>query len=137
MALSSFDRQAVQSHSWKVTGLRFNHMNPCPHSSHDALQSSPFPQGSLTGEKTSLFFIVVQVQLSPFLTHFSTPPPSHPHYPPLILFAFGFVQVRFIEVPENPFPFPLIIPSYLPSGYCQFVLNFNVSGYILLACLFC
>ena len=90
VALSSFDRQAVQSHSWKVTGLRFNHMNPCPHSSHDALQSSPFPQGSLTGEKTSLFFIVVQVQLSPFLSHFSTPPPAipttHPwSYLPLVL----------------------------------------------------
>ena len=33
-------------------------------------------------------------------------------------------------------PFPPIIPSHLPSGYCQIVLNFNVSGYILLACLF-
>ena len=29
-----------------------------------------------------------------------------------------------------------IIPLPLPSGYCQFVLYFNVSGYILLACLF-
>ena len=27
---------------------------------------------------------------------------------------------------------PPIIPSHLPSGYFQFVLNFNVSGYILL-----
>ena len=34
-------------------------------------------------------------------------------------------------------PFPLIIPSHLPSGYCQIVLNFNVSGYILLAFFFC
>ena len=28
--------------------------------------------------------------------------------------------------------FPSIIPSYLPFGYCQIVLNFNASGYILL-----
>ena len=34
-------------------------------------------------------------------------------------------------------PFPPIIASYLPSGYCPFVLNFNVSAYIFLACLFC
>ena len=32
---------------------------------------------------------------------------------------------------------PLLSPVILlPSGYCQFVLYFNVSGYILLACLF-
>ena len=37
----------------------------------------------------------------------------------------------------NPSLFLPIIPSYLPSSYCQFVLNFNVSGYILLACLLC
>ena len=30
-------------------------------------------------------------------------------------------------------PFPPIIPSPLPSGYCQFVLYFNVSGYFLFA----
>ena len=34
-------------------------------------------------------------------------------------------------------PSPPIIPSYLTSDHCQSVLNFNVSGYILLACLFC
>ena len=34
-------------------------------------------------------------------------------------------------------PFPSIIPSHLPSDYCQFVLYFNVSGYILLGYLFC
>ena len=33
--------------------------------------------------------------------------------------------------------FPPIIPTLLPCGYCQFVLYFNVSGYILLAYLFC
>ena len=33
--------------------------------------------------------------------------------------------------------FSPIIPLPLLSGYCQFVLYFNVSGSILLACLFC
>ena len=32
---------------------------------------------------------------------------------------------------------PIITSSPIPSGYCQFVLHFNVSGYIFLACLFC
>ena len=55
-----------------------------------------------------------------------TPPyPSHPHSPSLILPLFGFVHVPFIDVPENPPPFPPIIPSHFPSGYCQFVLNFS------------
>ena len=31
--------------------------------------------------------------------------------------------------------FPSLSLSPLPSGYCQFVLYFNVSGYILLLCL--
>ena len=81
-------------------------------------------------------FIVVQVQMSPFPPHHS-PHPSYPYFPPLILTPFGFVYVYFIHVPDNPSPFPPIIPSHLPSGYCQFVLNFNVSGYVLLACLSC
>ena len=33
--------------------------------------------------------------------------------------------------------FSPIIPSHLPSGYCESVLYFSVSGYMLLACLFC
>ena len=45
-----------------------------------------------------------------------------------------FVHVSFILVPENPSP---LIPSNLPSSYCQIVLNFKVCGYTLLACLFC
>ena len=67
-----------------------------------------------------------------------TNPPTQPsQFPPLILTLFGFVHVSFIDVPENLLPSSPIIPSYLPSGYCHFVVNFNVSGYILLACLFC
>ena len=52
-------------------------------------------------------------------------PTSVPCFHPL-----GLVHVSFRIVPENP-------PSHLPSGYCQIVLNFIVSGYIFLACLFC
>ena len=32
---------------------------------------------------------------------------------------------------------PFVYPIILPSGSCQFVLYFNVSGSILFACLFC
>ena len=38
---------------------------------------------------------------------------------------------------DDPFPSFLLSPTSLPSAYCQFVLNFYVSGYILLTCLFC
>ena len=43
-----------------------------------------------------------------------------------------------IHVPWWPFPLltPLF-PSHLPSDYCQFILYFNISGDIVLACLFC
>ena len=37
--------------------------------------------------------------------------PNHLHFPPLILPPFGFVHVSFIDVPENPSPFPPIIPE--------------------------
>ena len=73
--------------------------------------------------------------------HFSTtsfPYPTHLHLPTSVLPPFGLVHGSFIHVHLQPFPvFPLIFPSPLPSGYCQFVLYFNVSGYILLAYLFC
>ena len=37
-----------------------------------------------------------------------------------------------------PFPFfPLLCPSHLPCGHCQFVLYFHAFGLILLTCLFC
>ena len=64
--------------------------------------------------------------------------PSHPS-PPLTLdpTPFGFVLVSVIQVPWWPFPiFSPLSPSHLPSGYCQFVLYFNVSRSTLLACLF-
>ena len=62
----------------------------------------------------------------------------HPHLPTSILPPFGFVHGSVIRVPWWPFPFfPPLSPSYLPPGYYQFVLYFNVSGYILMAYLFC
>ena len=83
------------------------------------------------------FLIVVQAQLSPF----SPPHAPLPHSsPPSTLkpTPFGFIHVSFIYVPWKPFPyFPLLPCSLLPSGYCQFLLYFSVSGSILLACLFC
>ena len=51
-------------------------------------------------------------------------PTSHPH-------SFGFVHGSFIHVPGWLFHFfPSLLLSSLPSGYCQLVLYFNVSGYI-------
>ena len=82
------------------------------------------------------FFVVVQVQLSPFTFHYS-PLPQPSALPILILPPFGFVHVSFIHVLETLSPFPPIIRCHLPSGSCQFVLNFNVSGYMLLARLLC
>ena len=83
------------------------------------------------------FLIVVQIQLFPF----SSPPWPLPHpSPPPTLdpTPFGFVYVSFIHVPWWPFPYvPPLSFSPFPSGPCQFVLYFNVSSYILLACLFC
>ena len=61
-------------------------------------------------------------------------PLPHSILPPTVVFAHG----SFITVPWWPFSFfSQLSPLPLPSGYCQFVLNFNVSGYILLAYLFC
>ena len=67
--------------------------------------------------------------------HTSPTPTSHPRsYPPLVL-SMGPLYMFL----HNPSPSFLPLPSShtLPSSYCQFVLYFNVSGYILLTCLFC
>ena len=48
----------------------------------------------------------------------------------------GFVHVTFRVIPENPSTLSPFYTLHLPTGYCKFVLNFNVSGYIvLLVCL--
>ena len=55
------------------------------------------------------------------------PPPSHFH--PSVI-----VHTSFIIVPTNPSAFSPEIPSPLPSGHCQPVLNFSV--WLYFACLF-
>ena len=77
-----------------------------------------------------------------------TPPwaicPNHPHLPPSILTPLALSMCPLYMFLDNPSPF---FPHYLPPlspvvTVCsvfqkQFVLYFNVSGYILLASLFC
>ena len=83
-----------------------------------------------------LFFTVVHVQFSAFPPYPSPPPqPSPPPscaHPPLVM-----VPMSFIVVPVSPSPLSPIIPSPLPFGHCEPVLNFSVFGYTLLACSFC
>ena len=63
---------------------------------------------------------------------------SPPHLPHSILpHPVVFVHASIIHVPWPFLVFNLLSSSPLPSGYYQFVLYFNVSGYILLTCLFC
>ena len=61
-----------------------------------------------------------------------TPATSLPWFHPPLVLSMCPLYLFLKTLP----PFIPIIPSHLPSGYCQIVLNFNVSGYILLACLF-
>ena len=76
------------------------------------------------------YFIVFQVQLLVFTPHHSPQPqPNSPHSLASSL-PLGFVPVSFIIVLENSSPH---CPFPLPSGYCQIILNFSVSGYILFA----
>ena len=81
-----------------------------------------------------IHIIVVQIQLSPFSSHHN--PPPRPSLPPnlkptplwlcpCVLYTCSLMTL------------PLLSLSPLLSGYCQFVLYFNVFGCILLACLFC
>ena len=65
--------------------------------------------------------------------HYLLPPPTFNFPLPCCLCPWAF-----IHVPWWPFPsFAQLFLSPLPSGYCQFLLYFHVSGYILLAGLFC
>ena len=82
-----------------------------------------------------LFVIVVQVQLFPFPPPTALPCPTNPHLPLSILPPFGLSVSPLYMVLDDPSPaFPC---PPLPSGSCQFVLYFNVSGSILLVYLFC
>ena len=64
--------------------------------------------------------------------HFPSLPTLNPTPPgwlcPWVLYTYSLTTPPLLS-PESPSP--------LPYSYCQFILYFNVSGYILLACLFC
>ena len=62
-----------------------------------------------------------------------TPPPKGNPYP-IVLNYGSFVHVPWLA--PSPF-YPIIPPSSFPSGHCQFILCFYVSGSSLLICLFC
>ena len=50
------------------------------------------------------YFIFVQLQLSAFSPHLSTPPQPNPPPSPASTLPLDFVHVSFIAVPENPSP---------------------------------
>ena len=68
---------------------------------------------------------------SPHLLLHPSPPPTLEPTP------FGFLHVSFIHGPWWPTHYLLLPLSLFLSDYCQIVLYFNVSAWILLACLFC
>ena len=98
----------------------------CKQAFHESLKNSQ-PRETFFFQFLN-YFIVVQLQLSAFSPHPSTPPQPNPPPSPASILPLGFVHVSFIVVP--------VIPSPLPSGYRQIILNFNVFGYILLAFFF-
>ena len=84
------------------------------------------------------FFIVVQSQWSQFFPvalpcPAQLPPHSLSHSPPCCPLPWIFYMCPL----TRPFLFPLLSFSPLPSGHCQCVHYFHVSGSILLICLFC
>ena len=83
-----------------------------------------------------LKFIVVQVQLSLF-PHHHFPLPHPPPLPTLNTTLLWLCLCVLYACSLMTLPFsPLISPPSF-RWYCQFVLYFNISGYILRACLFC
>ena len=82
-----------------------------------------------------IYFNVVQVVTSIFPPPWSPAPcipTSYPQTYPIWLCPCVFYTCSLVDLPL----FCPIITLPHPSGYCQFVLYFNLSGYILLACLF-
>ena len=83
------------------------------------------------------FLIIVQVQLSPFSPHHA-PCPTHPRLPPWNLPPLSSSMYPLYMFPDGTSP---LFPHY-PSPLSFLVtvslfFYFSVSGYILLACLFC
>ena len=104
--------------------------------SHQQCAKMPFPSLIFFHLFFKIFYCCSNT-VSPFPPHYS--PPPQPSLPPTLNPKFPLVLSTcplYMFRTTLP-PFPPITTSHLPSGYCQFVLNFNVSHYILLACLLC
>ena len=87
------------------------------------------------------FFLILFYHCSSILVFIFLPPlsptPPHPTSHPQ-LYTFCLCHGYVIHVSWCSFLiFPPLSLSRFPSTYCQLVLYFNVSGSILLACLFC
>ena len=101
-------------------------------------------KGQITGPL--IFFLFFEIKyfwmLLLFKCSFLPLPPTpyhlnHPHLPPVSTRP-RFCPCVLYSCSCKPFTlFPPLSPSHLPAGYCQLVLNFNVFGHLLLACLFC
>ena len=84
------------------------------------------------------FFVLLLFNYScPHFSPITLSCPTHLPHPilpaPLVCIHGSFIHVPWLD-PSPSFP---LFPYLLPCGYCQFVLYFHVSGYILLSCLFC
>ena len=78
--------------------------------------------------------ITVVLIIPPLLSSTLPTPTSYIQSTPHLSLSLGPLYMFF----DDPSPFfPPLSPSLLSSGHCQFLLNFSVSGSILLACLFC
>ena len=116
--------------------LNNNHKNIIPHMScHQKTCQLYCPEPFFLSSEVNFFkkifsfFIIVQVQLSPFPP--TTPLcPTHPHLPPSILSPLTLSMCPLYMFLDDPSPISL---SPLLSGYCQFILYFNVS---VIFCLF-
>ena len=86
--------------------------------------------------RSGLFFFLNFLLLFKYsCLHF---PPTTPTSPPSILPPFWLSPCVLYTCSLMTLPlFPPVVSFPLPSVYCQCVLYFNVSGYILFPCLFC
>ena len=84
---------------------------------------------------TFFFKIVIQLQLSAFSSHPSTPPPPNPPPSPTSTLPLDFVHVYFIVVPINPSPHcPLTSPLWpLPDcSQLQCLWLYSACSFLLL-----
>ena len=105
-SLSASSKMKRNTHGWNVSIRRYTRVGGCIPQvlvcSHQTIAASFFFQ-------IFNYFIVVQLQLSIFSPHLSTPPQPNPPPSPASTFRLGSVHVSFIVVPENPsphYPFP-------------------------------